>query len=1142
MKLARLEVTRLPGFSSSFCLQDLAGDVNLITGPNAIGKSSLVRALKLLLGESAKTDPLVTLAAEFVEENKTWRVDRTGQQFGWTCDGKAAQRPNLPAADQLGRYCLSMEDLIKADSTDASLAQELQRELCGGFDLDAVRTNIGARHGTGERRELDSSLDGLRDAERTSDILRKDQQAIPSLTAEIEQAHKAEEQVRLIDQAKGLLKAMRASKAAKEQLAEFPSNMDKITGQELADIKKHRSALEKSEAERLAQEQALRLAQISLEDSGLAASDIEQAATDLATIERNLRKVEKLQPEQAQQLRTLAQQKDKFEDASQQLGSDTPTNLNLENLRQAEGFAAEFLKLTETRNQLEQLIELSGGVPDEGKFDDHLSAVNALQKWLDPQMEESHKRRFTLLLSSSLVLAIASIVGFIFLPPLLPALFALLLLSALVWALVTIRSSSSRAAKTRARDAVKQFDESGIPTPEEWSFPAVRKRLRELEDALSNLKHASQAQAKLTALGEKIQTKEQEKLALSETIGFDPLIPLTSLDRFIRLSKDWDESRLALESTNRALADTSEEIQKEMGKTRSVLSRWVSDVSEDTDFDQLSAACTNFQERLKEAQKASDEIKIAAQLVKKQLAESSRHRDEIAAIYQKVGLVEEDHHLLVDRVGRLESWKDAGKDLIGAEAQERQSKSALEGREVLLELVDSGDEPGLDALLDKARQCASQLESLREERARIEAEIGRAEQDDALEKANAERVEAVVNLEQKRDDLLAHEATELLLGQVEDEFRSTHEPKVLSDANALFQQVTANAFELELGDGGGFRARDTQQGEVRKLDELSTGTRMQLLLAVRVAWVQSQGADGRMLPVFLDEAFTTSDEARFMVLVKSLDQISESVGLQVIYLSARRHEQDLWRTALGREPHCVDLATLRGKGDTERPPDFEIEPPQPVPQPGKSNAIQYAKALGVPFINPMLDAGEIHLFHILRDDLQIMYRFLDSLRIASLGQLESYLGRRDGEQADTHLPHLIERCRTARAWALAWREGRGRVIGALELEESEAFSRIFLSQAARLAASEDVSGDAEKMLKSLRDGKLKGFRSKNIEDFEAWLKEHEYLDDRPVLSRDERRQRVLQAYELDDEERLEDIGQCVDWLEAAVTEIDGAAE
>ena len=1131
MKLTRLEVTSLPGFSSPFHVPDLADGITLIIGPNAIGKSSLVRTLKLLLGEPSKKDPLVTLAAEFTDDNgKNWRIERSGQQMAWTCEGEAATRPNLPAADQVGRYCLSMEDLIKADATDESLADELRQELWGGVNLDAVRTRIGRNFGSNERKGFEAAQKRIQAAEQDSDALRKDQEAIPSLESEIEEALEAERHVGLIGHAKELLRAKTESKAAKEHLATFPSKMNKLSGEELDQIQKHRTELEKSEAELRTQINALQQAQTSLERSRLAPNDLDNASIDLDTIDINLRTVEKLRTQQTHQRRAIGQQTGKLDDASKQLGSDAPTQLDIASMKQAEGFAGNFLKLQERKTQIEQRIELLGGTADERRIEYHRNTVQMLRDWIDPQLKGTQQRRIALTLWVSFGLAAASIVSFIFLPPVAPAVIAVLLVVALGWVLRDFRSSVSRAHKSR--DIVEQFEKADLPLPTGWTLPEVQGRLNELEKTLADLESACHADAERELVEQKIEQKEAEKQALYDAIGFDPLLPLTSLDRFIRLAKDWDEARLALEHAKRELADTDEAIQGKLQMVRAMLSRWAPESPEDAEFEQLGAVRTSFEGRIRNAREASNHLDTAQQLIKKLETDCASHREDIANIYQKIGLSEEEHQLLVDRVGQLRSWNKARTDAIEAGARERQCRVALEHQDALLELVDRGDESVLDKRLEEATKKASQLESLRNQRANTEARIRQAEQDHAVELATQEHTEARVALEQKRDELLAHEATSLLLGQVEADYRVTHEPKVLTEANTLFQQVTANTFQLLLGDDKSFLAKDTQQGTVRELHELSTGTRMQLLLAVRVAWVRAQSADAHTFPIFLDEALTTSDEHRFMMLAKSLDKIASGSKscVQIVYLSARQHEQELWRAALGREPYCFNLAVLRNQAHDDTPPTIELQLPEPIPEP-EGDATQYAKELGVTPVNPALDAGEIHLFHLLRDDLELLHRFLDSLRISSLGQLESYL-----QQGEPDRPRLLERCRAARTWVAAWREGRGQPVGALELEASGSFSQRYLKEASALANSQDISGDASLLLTALRGGELKGFQTKKIDDFEAWLNQHQFLDDRAVLSRDERQQRVLASYDLKQHDRIGDIAQCIGWLEAGVVE------
>ena len=1140
MKLERLEITRLQGISSGFCLQDLADDINLVTGPNAIGKSSLVRALQLLLQDSQKSDPLVTLAAEFSEGDKRWRVDRTGQQIDWTCNGQVSPPPRLPSADQLARYCLSMEDLIKADATDNALAQELQRSLRGGFDLNSVRAEIGPRHGTHEKRRLDEALDTLRQAERRFDALHGRQETIPKLTSSIDEALHAEKQVHLIGQARQLLNAIGASNAANARLAEFPKQMDKLTGKELEGIESLRDRIKTREDELREHKLAQRQSEELLAASGLAATDLEQAETDFAALGETLQDIKGLLQEQRREERARTEQKASLDTAAKALGGNAPPGLDRENLTQAEGFANDVLDLRERKRQIEQRLNLVGEAPDDQQIHGHRKAAEALRDWLGAQSEAPSRRAPTFLLWTSLALTLASLAALFLLPIPVPiGLLSLLMLVILV-ALWKQGLNKRGEEKTKAQFVMDRFGETGI-TPPVWNSRGVRERLKAVEDSLATLEAqrkmaegASALRAELKDVDVRLAEKDQAQQGLAETLGFDPLIPLTGLDRFVHLARQWDEACRSLESTNRYLAELDRKIKAAMVKTRSALSRWPSNLREDCDFEQLSAACEALRTRLHGAREAIHGIRLVGQQVAAGEAEIARDMAEIAKIYQGAGLNAEEHEVLVDRLRHLESWKAARNELIQAEALEKRSREALEGKQDLLRLVDLNDESVLENSLIEKKRIAEQLEDLRNERAGVEADVELAQGKHALEDAIAGRVEAQAILEQRRDELLAHKASQLLLGRVVEDYRTTHEPEVLRHANALFQEVTAHDFELRLGENGDLLAWDTRQNAMRELPELSTGTRMQLLLAVRVAWVRSQSVDGRMLPLFLDEALTTSDEFRFISVAQSLDQISALSGLQVIYLSARRHERDLWSTALGRDPHSIDLAAIRGQGDGDEVPRFEVTPLEPIPKP-MGNASEYARQLGVLPVDPMLDAGEIHLFHLLRDDLDLLHRYLDSLRISSLGQLESYLQREEPDH-----PHLLERCRAARAWVAAWREGRGRSIGTLELEASGAFSQRYLKEASALVNSQDISGDANLLLAALRGGALKGFQTKKIDDYEAWLNEHQFLDDRAVLSRDERQQRVLGSYDLKQHDRIGDIAQCIGWLEAGVVEIEGA--
>jgi hypothetical protein len=356
---------------------------------------------------------------------------------------------------------------------------------------------------------------------------------------------------------------------------------------------------------------------------------------------------------------------------------------------------------------------------------------------------------------------------------------------------------------------------------------------------------------------------------------------------------------------------------------------------------------------------------------------------------------------------------------------------------------------------------------------------------------------------------------------------------VLRDARERFRRFTHNAWDLELDDERGFVARDQVSGERRDLAALSSGTRMQLLLGVRLAWTRRIEQGRKALPLFLDEALTTADEHRFDAVARSLASLAADEDRQVFYLSARRHEIALWERATGERPHHFDLAAVRFGGEAAPAADLTLPEPELLPEPGNRSAVEYAAALGVPAVDPRQPPGRVHLFHLLRDDLPLLHRLMAQWRVDRLGLLETLLASTAAPTAmpDTAARHTLQgRCAAARAWIAAWRQGRGRPVDRTVLEQSDAVSDTFVDRVAALA--EEVNGDAEALARSLREGRVKGFRSSKTEKLEDWLAEQGYIDPAEPLSVEDRERQALM--EAAAESSAEEIRKVTTWLEAGM--------
>ncbi len=81
------------------------------------------------------------------------------------------------------------------------------------------------------------------------------------------------------------------------------------------------------------------------------------------------------------------------------------------------------------------------------------------------------------------------------------------------------------------------------------------------------------------------------------------------------------------------------------------------------------------------------------------------------------------------------------------------------------------------------------------------------------------------------------------------------------------------------------------------LEELSSGTRVQLLMAARLAFIETM-EQGPQLPLILDETFANSDDVRARAVMDATIEICRR-GRQVVYFTARHEEVAQWESRVG---------------------------------------------------------------------------------------------------------------------------------------------------------------------------------------------------------------------------------------------------
>ena len=253
MKLTQLTVTKLPGINAPISIDALDKGVNFVTGPNASGKSSLIRALRYLLLPPAKDDPNdLILEAHFVQDTQAWRVNRIGSAQTWRCAGQPSERPNLPAGEALKCHLIRIEDLLSLNQgSDEQLAESIRIELDGGLNLRQLRAPLlEAEKATGrsEKRAFRETNERVNQITADHRALQKQRQALPELEQKIEDAKRSTRLCQKIELALDAIDHQDKIVEQQASLAALPKAIPALTGQELDQLNgldKQRQILQK---------------------------------------------------------------------------------------------------------------------------------------------------------------------------------------------------------------------------------------------------------------------------------------------------------------------------------------------------------------------------------------------------------------------------------------------------------------------------------------------------------------------------------------------------------------------------------------------------------------------------------------------------------------------------------------------------------------------------------------------------------------------------------------------------------------------------------------------------------------------------------------------------------------------------------
>ena len=271
----------------------------------------------------------------------------------------------------------------------------------------------------------------------------------------------------------------------------------------------------------------------------------------------------------------------------------------------------------------------------------------------------------------------------------------------------------------------------------------------------------------------------------------------------------------------------------------------------------------------------------------------------------------EDPAGLPDHIARASEKRGVKREL----AELEDSLSNFAGKETIAHLAAEIDTLNVDDLPNRITQLERQIETFRNEKAERDRSLG-AFQLELKQKEDANAAgQAAEDAEHLRSRIvnLTGEYVRLrlasrILANAVERYRDRNQGPLLTTAAKLFSQMTDGCFAdlrvdwNERGEAELMGVRGVSQKQVG-VEGMSEGTRDQLFLALRLAYVSNYCDSHGPAPFIADDVLMTFDDARATAALRALETLSKHT--QVLLFTHHRHHLELAKAGLPAAAYCV---------------------------------------------------------------------------------------------------------------------------------------------------------------------------------------------------------------------------------------------
>ncbi len=292
-------------------------------------------------------------------------------------------------------------------------------------------------------------------------------------------------------------------------------------------------------------------------------------------------------------------------------------------------------------------------------------------------------------------------------------------------------------------------------------------------------------------------------------------------------------------------------------------------------------------------------------------------RRDAARIADRVERMREQRSLLLSQMGVADRGEIAAKlaaidERKTLEAKLREAEKDLDKvtsqepelvitEEMLIEYDEASNKRIVTEIRDELQEIDEALQSEYQTLGKLKQELHAIEEDRSVASLRFDREQVADELRKASESLFANRVADRVVEQLRSKIEQDRQPQTLQAASEYLSQLTCDKYQkvwTPLGEKALFVDDDVKQS--LRVEQLSSGTREQVFLSLRLAMIKDFAARGVELPLILDDVTVNFDQIRTEAAVETLLNVADD-GQQIMLFTCHLHLAHLFEND-GIEP------------------------------------------------------------------------------------------------------------------------------------------------------------------------------------------------------------------------------------------------